>query len=88
MNKDFVLGDLLNYQYQYSPQYPNQYQTTYLDFKNHNSNHANSYEQNLIYSGEVIANQFIASRDLKMKFNLELSFIICNGYNICFIIFS
>ena len=49
MNKDFVLGNLLNYQYQYSPQYPNQYKTTYLDFKNHNSNHANSYEQNLIY---------------------------------------
>ena len=40
------------------------------------------------YSGEVIANQFIASRDLKVKFNLELFFIICNGYNVRFIIFS
>ena len=49
MSKEFLLGGLLNSQYQYSSQYPNHYQTTYQDFNNHYSNHANSYEQNPIY---------------------------------------
>ena len=49
MNKEFVLGDLLNSHDQYSSQYPNHYQTTYRDFYHHYSNHANSYDQNLIY---------------------------------------
>ena len=49
MNKEFVLGDPLNSQYQYTSQYPNHYQTTYQDFNHHYSNHANSYVQNLIY---------------------------------------
>ena len=39
------------------------------------------------YSGEVIDNQFKAPRDFKEKFNLELSFIICRGYSIYFIMF-
>ena len=49
MNKEFVLGDLLNSQDRYSSQFPNHYRTTYRDFNHQNSNHANSYEQNLSY---------------------------------------
>ena len=38
-------------------------------------------------NGEVIDNQYIAPRDLKVKFNSELSFIY-SSYSMYFIMFS
>ena len=93
MNEEFILGDPLNSQYQYTSQYPNHYQTTYHNFNNHYSNHANSYIQNLVYRypnavqwGGYRQSVYSPQR-LETEVNLELSFT-CSSYSIYFIIFS